>query len=93
VWVVCTHCFVKSRKCAMNRIPAQPGHIDDRRKDLLNARTSVALYQGLDVADQEKQDGEPTNAYIEGANYLQIEEMSLMPRRLLCPGYYGRCHV
>ncbi len=77
----------------MNRIPAQPGHIDDRRKDLLNARTSVALYQGLDVADQEKQDGEPTNAYIEGANYLQIEEMSLMPRRLLCPGYYGRCHV
>ena len=69
---------------------AQPGHIDDRRKALLNARTSVAPYQGLDVADQEKQDGEPTNAYIEGANYLLIEEMSLMPRRLLCPDLYGR---
>jgi len=60
MWVVCTHCFVKSKKCAMNGIPAQPGHIDDRRKALLNARTSVAPYQGLDVADQEKQDGEPT---------------------------------
>ena len=38
---------------------AQPGHIEDRRKALLNARTSVEPYQGLDVADQEKQDGEP----------------------------------
>ena len=54
-----THCFVTSGKCAINRIPAQPGHIDDRRKALLNARTSVEPYQGLDVADQEKQDGEP----------------------------------
>ena len=38
---------------------AQPGHIEDRRKALLNARSSVEPYQGLDVADQEKQDGEP----------------------------------
>ena len=51
--------FVKSGKCAINGIPAQPGHIEDRRKALLNARTSVEPYQGLDVADQEKQDGEP----------------------------------
>jgi len=29
-----------------------------------------------------------TNAYIKGANYLWIEEMSLMPRRLLCPGLW-----
>jgi hypothetical protein len=29
-----------------------------------------------------------TNAYIEGANYLRKEEMFLMPRRFLCPGFY-----
>ena len=51
--------IVKSGKCTIKGIPPQPGHIDDRRKALLNARTSVAPYQGLDVADQEKQDGEP----------------------------------
>jgi len=47
------------RGAAIKRTQAQPGHIEDRRKALLNARTSVAPYQGLDVADQEKQDGEP----------------------------------
>jgi hypothetical protein len=59
VGCVRTHCFAKSGKCAINIIPAQPGHIDYRRKALLNARTSVEPYQGLDVADQEKRDGEP----------------------------------
>ncbi len=28
--------------------------------------------------------------YIEGANYLRNQEVSLMPRRLLCPGFNGR---
>jgi hypothetical protein len=37
----------------------EPGHIEDCRKALLNSRTSAAPYQGLDVADQEKQDREP----------------------------------
>jgi hypothetical protein len=32
-------------------------HIGDRQKALLKARTSVALYQGLDVADLEKREG------------------------------------
>ncbi len=27
--------------------------------------------------------------YIEGANYLGKREVSLMPRRLLCPNFYG----
>jgi len=44
---------------AIKRTQAQPGHIEDRPKALLNVRTSVPPYQGLDVADQEKQDGEP----------------------------------
>jgi len=43
--------------------------IVDRRKALLNARTSVAPYQGLDVADQEKQDVEQTMRTY-GVNYL-----------------------
>jgi len=69
VGCVRTHCFVRAESAPLNRIPAQPGHIDDRRKALLNARTSVEPYQGIDVADQEKRWG-ATNAYIEGANYL-----------------------
>ena len=47
------------RGATIKRTQAQPGHIEDRRKALLNARTSVEPYQGLDVADQEKRDGEP----------------------------------
>jgi hypothetical protein len=31
-----------------------------------------------------------SNKYIEGANYLGKREVSLMPRRLLCPDFYGR---
>jgi hypothetical protein len=43
-----------SAKCAINGITTEPGHVGDRRKGILNARTSVALYYGLDVADREK---------------------------------------
>jgi len=62
-WVVAPHFFVlcvwNGRVAAIKCTQAQPGHVEDRRKALLNARTYVAPYQGLDVADQEKQDGEP----------------------------------
>ena len=53
------HVLWSKRGAAIKCTQAQPGHIEDRRKALLNARTSVEPYQGLDVADQEKQDGEP----------------------------------
>jgi hypothetical protein len=52
-------CGVVGPGCAIKRTQAQPGHIEDHQKALLNARTSVEPYQGLDVADQEKQNGEP----------------------------------
>ena len=70
VVVCCVFVLWNERGATIKCTQAQPGHIEDRRQALLNARTSVAPYQGLDVADQKKQDGEPTNAYIEGANYL-----------------------
>jgi hypothetical protein len=49
LWVVCTHFFVfvvvkSGNKCAINGITTEPGHVGDRRKGVLNARTSVALY-------------------------------------------------
>ena len=53
------HVLWSKRGAAIKCTQAQPGHIEDRRKALLNARTSVEPYQGLDVADQEKQDWEP----------------------------------
>ena len=31
-----------------------------------------------------------SNEYVEAANYLVKREVSLMPRRLLCPGFNGR---
>jgi hypothetical protein len=37
-------CVVKSGKCAINGITTKPGHVGDRRKGVLNGRTSVALY-------------------------------------------------
>jgi hypothetical protein len=47
LWDVCTHffvfCVVKSGKCAINGITTEPGHVGDRRKGVLNARTSLAL--------------------------------------------------
>jgi hypothetical protein len=49
-------------------------------KALLNARTSVEPYQGLDVADQEKQDGEPPMRTYRG---LIIYEKK---KCFLCPG-------
>jgi hypothetical protein len=48
------------------RPQAPPGHVGDCRKALLKARMTVTLYQGLDIADWEKQDGEPLNIHREG---------------------------
>ncbi len=48
----------KRKGCAIKRTQAQPGHVGDCRKAFLTERMSVALYQGRDVADQEKLDGE-----------------------------------
>ncbi len=61
MWVVAPHFFVLllSKRGADINAPRPNQGIEDRRKALLNARTSVEPYQGLDVADQEKQDGEP----------------------------------
>ena len=54
LWVVCTYCFVKSRKCAINDIPAQPGHTEeDWRKALFNARMNPQLYECPDVEIKE----------------------------------------
>jgi len=62
-WVGCGPSLFCSMCCGVRGVPPSnapmPNQgIEDRRKALLNARTSVAPYQGLDVADQEKQDGE-----------------------------------
>lgn len=65
--------------CTIICTQAQPGHIGDLRKALLNARTSVASYQCLDVADWETGWG-ATKMYIEVANYLRKREVFLMPR-------------
>ncbi len=48
----------KRKGCAIKHTKAQPEHVGDRRKALLKVRMSVALYQGLDISDREKQDGE-----------------------------------
>ena len=50
-------CALAGPGCAINRTQAKPTHVGDRPKALPNARMSVALYQGPDVADWEKREG------------------------------------
>ena len=87
LWVVCTYffvlCFVKSGKCAINGIPAQPGHTEDWRKALFNARTNPQLYKCPDVEIKEIE----VNLYLRvhrTANYLGLREKSTVC--CLCPG-------
>ena len=48
-----------AREVPPSNAPRSNQGIEDRQKALLNARTYVEPYQGLDAADKEKQDGEP----------------------------------
>ena len=75
LWVVCTHffvlCVVKTGKCAINCIPTQPGHTEDWRKALFNARANPQLYQPPHVEIKEIE----VNLYLQvhrGANYLLL---------------------
>ena len=62
-WVVAPQlfvlCVVEGEGWAIKCTQAQPGHIGDCWKALLNVRTSLASYQVLDIAIKEKQDGAP----------------------------------
>ena len=76
-------CFVKSGKCAINGIPAQPGHTEDWRKALFNARMNPQLYKHPDVEIKEIE----VNLYLQvhrPANYLGLREKSTVC--CLCPG-------
>ncbi len=60
--VSCVHslfvpCALVGPGYAINCTQAQPGHVGDCQKALLNARTPVALFKGPDVADWKKQEG------------------------------------
>ena len=87
LWVVCTYffvlCFVKSGKCDIIGIPAQPGHTEDWRKALFNVRTNPQLYKRPDVEIKEIE----VNLYLQvhrAANYLGLQEQSTVC--CLCPG-------
>ena len=75
LWVVCTHffviCVVKSKKCAINGIPTQPGHTEDWRKALFNARAAnPQFYKRPHVEIKEKEYLQVHRA----ANYLGLRE-------------------
>ena len=76
-------CVVKSGKCAINCIPTQPGHTEDWRKALFNARMNPQLYERPDVEIKEIE----VNLYLRvhrAANYLGLQEKSTVC--CLCPG-------